>query len=466
MRASRSPVSGPRTLVVLVGALLAWASLSAVVSAAADKSFSASATPGALVAGAWYGHDVRASGPITLTITNTSNQAQLGSANVMLPAGLTLTGATTSLPATVNANLATNTVELRNLGLQPNASAVTLVAAQVECNGTNHPSYKWTVEVKQANDFNGTPGNGLIQNAPLTSSITGQCALSVTSQPKSAEKNVTITNKIYDVGVPQQGAPVTVSVVDADGLSAAPWWSGSISIVLNSNPGSATLTGGLQGNTTSGSVSFTPKLDVSATGYTLAATAVGTAGTASVGTPTVPLVSDAFIIVDDVTICASTGASCLATASGPNRGGGIKTQATVTAGAGGQANDLVIISVADPANDFTCGSYVASTDVIAFNATLPDGVTPVGRAKTTRLTLLAAFVTRSASKYDACYQASADAPFTPKGGGPQVTTGLLPNCPAKNPLESAPCVISRELNRAKDVILTVLSPAGDPKLNF
>jgi hypothetical protein len=458
MRATRWPASRSRVFVVLVGALLVWSSVTSIVAAAADKSFSASLSPNALVAGASYGSGTRAS--ITLTITNTSNQAQLGSANATLPLGLKLTGA--SPTATATANLATNTVELRNLSLQPGASFAASVAAQVEC-AANHPNYEWTFEVKQANDFNGTPGNNLQQDAPVASTISGQCGLSFTKQPKSAEKNVTITNRIYDVGVPQAGDPVTVSVGDAEGVFVS-WWSGSITMALGANPGSATAGGSLSGSTTTGSVTFTPQLNVSATGYTLSATAVGTVGTPSAGTSGSPFVSDAFAIVDDATICASGSATCSVTASGPNRGNGVKTQATVTAGTGGQANDLVILSVADPATDFNCGTYVATTDIIAFNATLPDGVTPVGRTKTTQLKLLVAYVTQSASKYDVCYRSSASAPFTPKGGGAQVTQGLLPNCAAKDPV--APCVVLRETTRTKDVLITVLSPAGDPGMKF
>jgi hypothetical protein len=436
------------------------------VTAAADKSFNATISPIALAAGGSYG--VAPRDPIILTITNTSNQAQMGSANVTLPAGLKLTDATaTSGTATATPNLTTNTVELRNLGLQPGGFVTASVSAQVEC-ASNHSPYVWSFEVKQANDFNGTPGNDLAPDGDVTSTVTGHCGLSFTKQPKSEEKNVTITNKIYDIGTPH-GDPVTVSVVDSEG-SAVPWWSGTMAIAMGSNPGSATLGGTLTGSTINGSVTFAPTIGTSATGYTLAATAVATAGTPSAGISGSP-VSDAFTIVDDATICLTAGSSCMVTASGPSHGNAVSTQATVTAGAVsgpnpiGGANDLVILQVGDPAtNDFSCQGYDTITDVIAFNATLSDGVSPVSRAKTSQVTLFAQFVTKSASKYDACYRSSPGAAFTPKGGGPMVTTGLLPNCAAKNPV--APCVVSRAADKQKNVILTVLSPAGDPGLKW
>jgi hypothetical protein len=360
-------------------------------------------------------------------------------------------------------------IQLRNLNLQPGFAAVVSVSAQVEC-ASNQSPYLWAFEVKQANDFNGTPGNNLVQTGSTTSSVTGQCGLSFTKQPKSEAKNIAITNKIYDVGTPQTGDPVTVSVVDFEG-SAVPWWSGTIAIALGSNPGSTTLGGPpLSKSTTTGSATFAPQISVSATGYTLAATAVAPDGTPSAGIPGSPFVSvsDAFTIVDKATICPTKTDGCTVTASGPDHPGrGVTTQATVIAdaniGADGGANDLVILQVADPATDFTCDGFNPSTDVIAFNATLPDGLTPVQRVKTSQVTLFAQFVTKSASKYDACYQSSG-ALFTPKGGGTPVDTGLLPNCAAKNPV--APCVVSRATDRLKNVVLTVLSPAGDPGLKW
>jgi len=317
-----------RALVPLVAALLVWTSITSVVTAAADKSFNATISPIALAAGGSYG--VAPRDPIILTITNTSNQAQMGSANVTLPAGLKLTDATaTSGTATATPNLTTNTVELRNLGLQPGGFVTASVSAQVEC-ASNHSPYVWSFEVKQANDFNGTPGNDLAPDGDVTSTVTGHCGLSFTKQPKSEEKNVTITNKIYDIGTPH-GDPVTVSVVDSEG-SAVPWWSGTMAIAMGSNPGSATLGGTLTGSTINGSVTFAPTIGTSATGYTLAATAVATAGTPSAGISGSP-VSDAFTIVDDATICLTAGSSCMVTASGPSHGNAVSTQATVTAGA-------------------------------------------------------------------------------------------------------------------------------------
>ena len=89
------------------------------------------------------------------------------------------------------------------------------------------------------------------------------------------------------------------------------------------------------------------------------------------------------------------------------------------------------------------------------------GVTPSTRSKVTTLTLAAASVTKSASKYDVCY--SSNLSFKDESGA-TVTTGLLPTCASKNPVP--PCVVSKALDKFKNLVIVVSSPAGDPKLNF
>lgn len=441
---------------MIISTLLVWASMGTAALGAAEKSFSATVAPEPLVAGATYGTVDRAG--IVLTITNTSTHASLGSANVTVPSGVTLSGAAV-VPGTVTT--AGDQIGLRDLDLAPSESAVVTIGARVEC-GANHASYTWGFLIKQANDFNGTPGNDLVQDAPVTSTIDGTCGLTFSDAPASSEKTpVAVTSKIYDPA----GDPVTVSIVDAEGELPVSWWNGSISLALGTDPsvGIADLSGTVSGSTTTGSVAFAPQIDTSATGYTLVATAVGAVGTPSAGTTSTGLASDPFNIVDDATICLDAASTCTVSASGPSGGSqGVKTQATVTASTGGQSGDLVILSVADPAQDFECAGYTAATDVIFFNVTLENGTTPVGtRTKTTQMTLLAPYVTKSASKYGACYQA--DTPFK-TASGTMALVGLLPTCAKPKPV--APCLVSRSMNKERDVILVVLSPAGDPGLKF
>lgn len=446
MHAARFPGSRPRALVVLVSALLAWASVAAVASAVADKTFSASLAPSALVAGASYGVG---RDPIILAIKNESTQAQLGSANVTLPEGLVLTGAQPVSPAGGTAEPVGQVIEMRNLNLQPGSSAVVNVSARVECSANHQLGYTWGLTVKQANDFNGTPGNNLAPLAALTNTITGQCGLIFSNQPKSSEKlPVVITSKIYDPA----GPAVTVSVLDAQGVQPVSWWNGTINLTEGNDPtpgGLAKLTGGLldaglSGPAVNGSVEFKPSIDISATGYTVVANA-SPGNSASGGTST-GLASLPFNIVDDATICKTTADGCSATA-----GEGQKTKAQVDASPNGAAGDLVILSINDPTVSIDCAGYIETSDVVVFNVTDSGGVNPSARSKTTTLTLRAADVTKSASKYQVCYEG---------------TTGaqLLPTCATKNP--APPCVVSKALDKSKNLVIVVSSPAGDPKLNF
>lgn len=437
MHESRLFVARPRAVVVLVAALLAWTSIATVASAAAEKSFSASLNPSSLVAGASYGVGPRT--PIILTISNTSNQAQLGSANVTLPAGVLLTGASV-VPGTATA--VGQVIELRSLDLQPGTSAVVAVSAQIEC-AANHASYVWAFEVKQANDFNGTPGNNLLGTDPA-STVSGNCQLTFSKQPAHAEKTPTIiTSKIYDPA----GDVVTVSVVDGESVQTVSWWSGTISLAKGNDPTAgdiAALTGGLSAAAVGGSATFTPRIDLSATGYTVTANATP-GNDASQGTST-GLASQAFNIVDDATICAaSTGCEAIA-------GVGQKTQAKVQASSNGAAGDLVILSINDPAVSIDCAGYTETSDIVVFDVTDSGGINPApNRSKVTTLTLAAAFVTRSASKYQVCYN---------DGSGAL----LLPICSNRSPVP--PCVVSRTLDRSKNLVIVVSSPPGDPGLKF
>jgi hypothetical protein len=63
------------------------------------------------------------------------------------------------------------------------------------------------------------------------------------------------------------------------------------------------------------------------------------------------------------------------------------------------------------------------------------------------------------SFYQVCY--AGDSAFTPRGGGPQVLLGLLPDC--KNVSGAAPCVQSITKDKAGDVVETLSLPGGDPK---
>lgn len=435
-----------------LSAILLAGLLATSVSAVAEKSFGATVSPEPLVAGASYGAGARAGQFIEITLTNTSTQAALGSADIGAPTGIRLTSATSTVGSATLVGDAL--VQVRSLGLAPGASTVVRLGAQVEC-AANQAAYVWSINVKQANDFNGTPGNNLEQDAPAVSTISGSCQVGFSAQPRHAEKApVAITSVIYDPA----GAPVTVSITDATGTDTVAWWSGSVTLTLGDDPssGTAVLAGTTSAAVSGGSATLAPTISRSASGYSLLATATPTAGTASVGTSTAAVESASFNIVDDAEICLATS-GCSATA-----GEGGKTKATVAASAtNGQAGDLVILSINDPTLSLDCAGYTETSDLIAFDVTTSDGTTASGRSKTLTMTLAAADVTKSASKYEVCW-------FSPIAfktkSGTTANTGLLPTCASRNPV--APCVVSKALDKSKNLVIVVSAPPGDPRSNF
>jgi hypothetical protein len=343
-------------------------------------------------------------------------------------------------------------LQLRSLDLAPGASATITVPGRVEC-GSNHTSYPWTLVVKQANDFNGT-GNDLAPTGPTTNTVTGNCAIVFSKQPKSAEKHPTaITNAVYNPA----GDPVTVTVKDGAGTDTVAWWSGSVALAIQDDPtgGLAAIGGTASGTAVSGSVTFAPTINKPGTGFSLNATATPDAG-ASTGTSTSAVESDNFNIVDDAAICSASNQKCNTHSQGP------KTDVTIEAGTGGQAGDLVILAINDPTVTVDCAGYTETSDVITYNVTDSGGSSSANRPKLATFTLGAAFVTQAASKYEMCY--SSPTPFKNKAGV-LVTTGLLPNCVNKT-LDPAPCVVSKALDKSKNLVLVVSSPPGDPQGKF
>ncbi len=432
-----------RALVTIVTGAILWTSI-ATVALAADKTFSAAFVgSSALDAGASYG---TGRAVFQLRLTNTSTQARFGSANVSAPTGVALTGASMASGSPGTATLNGAVIEMRNMDLAPGAQAVVNVSAKIECkSNVDHVPYNWTIVAKQANDFNGT-GNDLTQVGTLVNSIAGQCHVAWLRQPASSEKAPTaITSKIYD----PQGASVAVVVLSGDGSQTVTWWDGQIRLDKGDDPsvgGAAVLTGRGPTTTTNGIATFAPTLSLAASGYSLTATAIPNAGP-SAGTLTTPLESNNFNIVDDADICVSANSTCDVESQGP------KTKAVVEAAAGGAAGDLVILAFNDPAVTApSCGSYVASSELIVFNVTTSDGTTASNRPKTATFTLAAEFVTKSASKYEVCFQGAT---------GP---AQLLAMCANRNPV--LPCVVSKGLDKDKNLVIVVAAPGGDPKLNF
>ena len=412
---------------------------------------------------------------VSVTIANAAKSPQkLGSANVTIPAGITAPPGPVSLSSTQSgfagtATLAGGELRLRNLAIPPGKSVTATFGAQVTC-APSAASYPLSTAVKQSNDFNGT-GNDFRQSGPTPAiDAVGTCTLAFTTQPASAQRETDITGDVYlPFGATPPGTPVAVRVRDGSGLAPVTWWTAPVTLALASNPGSATLHGTTTATPVSGTATFKdaaaaepgPRIGVSASGYRLSAS--------SPGIPAASAPSSAFNVVDVGKRCTSTTA-CTGTSTTT------KTAATVTSPAAiGDVLQLSLGAVGTPAP--VCAGYTPTTDVLDFDITTPAGASTGGQ-RTIVLTLLAPFVTRPASSYDACFQSTL--PFTTKSGAPATLsggyyTGLLPECSCASgddrrrtttPAPVPPCEQSTVKDRNGNIVMTLIAPPADPRARF
>jgi hypothetical protein len=429
--------------VSVVLAFLALAMLAPAASAAPAKQFTLSfdGSPPA-VAGSTV--------TFLATFTNGADQQQqLGSANLTPPAGFGLVSADVAGPAT--ATVRGGSVELRSLALQPGAPPLTVsVTATVPCDA-GAPS-RWSVVAKQANNFNGPPGNNLTL-APasvLDTPVSGACALRFVTQPTDALTGAVITGAPYNPSGPR----VAVEAVDGAGARIVTWGQ-PVTLARAFGSGLGTLSGATE-TAVAGLAEF-PSLRIDAPGWYRVGATSGPFATAAP--------SAAFRIDDEATACvedvvctaeASTGRSDLLVTGLPN-GNPDAGRLTLSFGAG-------IALDCDGYDELTGGTALF-------------GVTG-GRTKTARLQVdkreMAALPNNGASFLELCF-GSPD-PFTTKSGVAApvagsfdwdgdgvlepVYRGLLPDCgPA-----GATCVSKRQKTGSGDGVIEALLPAGDPAM--
>jgi hypothetical protein len=92
------------------------------------------------------------------------------------------------------------------------------------------------------------------------------------------------------------------------------------------------------------------------------------------------------------------------------------------------------------------------------NGVLTFNLTDATASKTVIFALSSDLITNGIGQYNICWKSAM--PFTPLGGGPQVTTGLLPNC--KNS-DVGPCVLFRTSGQHNAAFFGILAPPGDPQ---
>jgi hypothetical protein len=426
----------------VVVALLAIAVLAPAASAAPTKQFTLSldGSPPAVA-----GRTVT----FLATFSNAADQQQqVGSANLTPPAGFGLVSAT--LPGPGTATVRGGTVELRNLSLQPGAPPLTVsVTAAVPC---DPGSATWSVVAKQANNFNGPPGNNvaLAPGSSLTTPVSGSCALRFVTEPTHADVGAVITGSAWN----EAGPPVAVEVIDGAGARVTGWGQ---SVVLAPALGSALGTlSGASVPAVSGLAEFRA-LRIDAPGwYRLTATS----GPLATATPSAP-----FRIDTEGTLCLED-VECSAQASTG------RSDLTVTGLPNGNPDAGLLTLSFNAGVALDCAGYTELTvGTAVFDVT-------GGRTKTATLEVdkreMAAIPNNGASFLELCL--GAPEPFTTKSGasagaagtfdwdGDGVATpvyrGLLPNCGVVAP----PCVSKRQKTGSGDGVIQALLPAGDPAM--
>jgi hypothetical protein len=439
-------------LLLLLVLMLASAALPGSAGAAqTDKPYEVRLTPATVQAGA----------PATIAATF-SNPAgarqQLGSANLTVPAGLTARSASVASPGT--ASVSGQTVEVRNLSLQPGRSVTIRIEVEVtvraSCTAT---VLTWAVQAKQANDFQGLPGNDLtlLASSSLTTTVSGVCALRFVTQPANSRVGEPITGTPYG-----PGQPVSVELVDGAGdRVSSP--STEVTIALGSGSGPGTLTGTKTVDTNADGVARFADLKIGAPGgYSLEATAPGLA----------PVTSTSFKIDTVASFCAENTADALCTVTTSTGQTGASVTATPSA-TSADAGFLTLSFNAGP--QFDCvGSPKISPDIALLDFTSPN------RTKVATLIfnkrLMQRIANNGASFLEVCF--ASPVPFPVKGGLVELSrtqgtfdwngdglvepvyAGLLPDCSARTP----PCVANRKKTGAGDGVIEARLPAGDPAM--
>ena len=201
-----------KSLTSLLAALVAACALSASASAASPtKPYEVALSPARVPAGVTVD-------AFAVKLTNRTGTQQLGSADVTVPAAITVVGAPTlDRAGTVSAS--GNVLALRNLALPPDASVTVTVALRMPCVAD---AYTWSVAAKQSNDFKGPPGNSLGPViGSLTTTVTGSCGLRFVAQPAVTEKNEAIRAEAF---APSSDQLVTVEAVDGSSSPARLTW--------------------------------------------------------------------------------------------------------------------------------------------------------------------------------------------------------------------------------------------------
>ena len=374
---------------------------------------------------------------MTATIRNLSGQQQLGSADLTAPPAFSLRSA--ALSGAGSATVRGGVIELRDLSLPPGAERAVAITLDVPCAAG---AYAWSVAAKQANRFNGPPGNEFeLVSTPgdRTTTVTGGCALRFAAEPQDARVGQRLSAADFDPA----GAPVVVEVVDGAGgraTAAAP----TISLSLTTLAGFGALQGTASVTAAAGLAAF-EDLSIDAPGtYRLRASAPGLLAAAS-----------AAFTVQQVAVECIEDVDCF----GSLDTAASQVDAAAFAGPGTDAGFLQL--------SFNTGFRPDCADYEEYSA---DWAVVLGPDRQKTLTyaidkrVMNASPDNGASSLQMCFAA----PFTfaTRSGAPPAEAdadgdgrtdwfyATLPDC------GRAPCVASRRKDRAGKGVIEVRAPAG------
>jgi hypothetical protein len=464
----RVPLAAAVTLVLLQLAFGATA-------ISADKPFALvisnadGTTPSTLTAGS--------EGTVRATYTNVGTQQQIGSSNLVVPSALRIVSASVSQGSAI---VSGNTVQLRNANVAPGGSVTVTMRLAASCTAQ---TLTWAAPVtKQANSFNGPPGNDLnidLAQSSLTTVVTGGCALRFvsTAQPAHARLSQTISSQAYT----PTGPPVAVEVIDGTGNRVASN-DVSVAMAIGTNAGGGTLSGTTTATTVNGVASFsTLSIDKPGAGYTLRASSASAGSTTS--TP---------FNIAEVGVACAEDVDCTGTLALSNTG---SSNVSVTAIQGPLLDtDAGYLTISRVGGPLDCSGYtelVAGTDAFAVDYSSPD------REKRVTVSIDKRVMNAQSNNGSAFLEGCFGAPyrFATKPGTPlEINTayvpgpypapeykGLLPDCGGSAVLDDpstpgvqgvtisgagAPCVEKRNKTQAGDGVIVSRWPAGngDPRM--
>lgn len=395
---------------------------------------------------------------ITATFTDQTATQPIGSANLFWPAGFSVVAGSPSVTPAGSASVASKCaylgspagpcVQLRGLSVPPGGSVTVtmLVTTPVGQAGSDHA---WKAEVKQANNYSGSPGNDLFfSGGNLNTTLDGATSLGFGVEPADARTNQSITGTAYTPTAPG----LTVTVFDASGQPVTTS-TANINMAVGNNPGAATLAGttpqaadGTDGTATFGDLS----LNLPSFGYTLAASSGTLTGATS--TP--------FDIQDQAVTCMSN-LDCPLTAGNVGNNNKLKIDLPASPGTG----QLVESTFGKSYQASLCGSSYTSIDPNTYESvyTPAGGATP-DRTEIDTITIvptkkLAGSAQQVLKAQQICFGNITDF-VTASGTNATPTTlpdgklgfvGLLPTCTGST---SGPC-----LNRQQS---TTVTDSGSP----